>query len=218
LLFESQPGIIDRSERRLSFADLKQFDDIEDARNYLVEDEINILMRENHLKQFDHLDKRIGYRYPSDDYLFRSFIEVTETRNLVVHTDGIVSKQYIDSCRSNGVKLPCGISAGDRRIITKEYFLQSCDCLIEMAVKTGHGLWRKLQPDQGDFQGNHYNTVAYTLVRDEQYQLAVNLLEFSLRKETNYVNGASRMSARINLAQAYKWAGDVKKCLEILEQ
>lgn len=75
--------------------------------------------------------------------VWAKFIEITERRNLFVHCDGIVSKQYLEVCNKHGFDFSKPLSVGEKLDVVPDYFESAYECLFEVGVKLGHVLWRK---------------------------------------------------------------------------
>jgi ABC-type glycerol-3-phosphate transport system substrate-binding protein len=54
------------------------------------------------------------------------------------------------------------------------------------------------------------------MIEGEQYRPAIKLLAFSLKPPMKFQEMRSRLICTINLAQAYRWSGDDKRCREII--
>lgn len=217
IVYEAKSGVVDSSERAISFSDLTRFTSIEEARQHIVEAEIEDLMRGSHEKHFSYLATKLGVKISRDEAIWKHFIEITERRNLIAHTDGTVSKQYIEVCGRNGVDLGDTCS-GKSLEITRSYMEFSCDVLAEFAVIVGHILWRRIHKDQSQKQDTHHMIITYALVRDEKYKIAQSLIERFLQDPKNLKNEYVRKASFINLAQSYKWSENAGKCLETLNR
>jgi len=57
-LFDINPEMLNSSERNLSYSQLAEFDSISDAREHIVEKEIETVLRKSHAEQFDWLEKK----------------------------------------------------------------------------------------------------------------------------------------------------------------
>jgi hypothetical protein len=55
-VYRIRPEIIDSSSRTITFAELKQINSVDVARNKIVEDEIGVVLRDSHGEQFEYLD------------------------------------------------------------------------------------------------------------------------------------------------------------------
>jgi len=145
-IFYLKPEMVSSSERKLTFSELMEFGTIENARSYIIEKEIEGVMRENHSKQFDWLEGRIGLKLRSDLPAWPLFIEITERRNLFTHTDGIVSTQYREVCRRHNVDIDEGAEVGQKLSVNQKYLQRAYRTLVEIGVKLAHVVWRKLDP------------------------------------------------------------------------
>jgi len=102
-MFQSKPEILDSSDRKLSYKDLVTHASIDTARNYIIEKEVETVLRKSHAEQFEWLETKLGIPLRKGLDAWKDFIEITERRNLLVHTDGIVSSQYLAVCREHSV-------------------------------------------------------------------------------------------------------------------
>jgi hypothetical protein len=95
-LFKIKPEILTTSANTLTFAQLTEFGSIENAREYIIDKEIESVLRKSHSEQFDWLENKFGLPLRSNLPAWTLFIEITERRNLFVHTNGLVSHQYLE--------------------------------------------------------------------------------------------------------------------------
>jgi hypothetical protein len=89
-LFKIRPEILNSSASTLTFSQLSEFGSIDDARNFVVDKEVESVLRKNHTEQFDWLESKFGLRLREDLKAWPAFVEVTERRNLFVHTNGVI--------------------------------------------------------------------------------------------------------------------------------
>ncbi len=217
-LFYLQPGLLNASELSLSFAQILELNSLESAREYLVEKEVEKVLRMSHSEQFAWLENKFKLPLRKDLEVWPVFIEITERRNLFVHCDGIVSTQYLSVCRDHGVKFPKGEPKVGALIgSSQDYFDRSYRCIFEIAVKLTQVLWRKLSKEDLEPADGNIIGITYDLILTEQYDLALALLEFSASVMKKHASDANRRVLVINRAQAYKWAGKPEKCAEIVK-
>jgi len=213
-LYELKPEMISGSERTMTFSTLKEFSSLEDARSYLVECEVDAVIRKSHSDHISYIENRTGSELIKVMESWPTFIELTERRNLFAHTRGRVTKQYLDNCKKVGIEFEHRI--GQRLSIKKSYFNNGCDCLVEVATILTQALWRKLQKDETDKADDHLVSITYNLVETEQYALAIKILEYARTKIKRYATEKSRRIVIINLTQAYKWSGNEHQCAHII--
>jgi hypothetical protein len=141
---------------------------LEEAREYLIEKEVESVLRESHLKQFKWLETKLSFSLRKDLPSFNDFIEITERRNLFVHCNG-VARQYIDVCKENEVKKIDKVKIGQQLIASLEYLKKCYMVLFEIGVKIGQVVWRKLWPNNLEDADIHLNNVCYALLIKGHY-------------------------------------------------
>ena len=184
-LFKIRPEYINQSEKELTFSELVKFESIEDAKEYIIEKEIESILRKNHIEQFDYLEKKINIPLRKNLPVWSTFIEITQRRNLFVHCDGIVSSQYLKVCKDNNCEI--GEAKLNERLGTKiEYFISAYKCLYELATKLTHTIWRKLLPDDIKNADRSLNDTCFDLLSSEHFKLADILLEFGCNQKNHF--------------------------------
>jgi hypothetical protein len=217
VMFLNKPELLNNSEKNIMFSELLKFNSIEEAQEFVVEKEVESVLRESHIKQFKWLENKLGIPLRKDLPSFSEFIEITERRNLFVHCNGVVSRQYIENCRENEVKDIEELKIGDRLDAKPAYFSKCYMTLFEIGVKLGHVMWRKLKPEENDEADGHLNEVCYELLIKGHYKLAINLLTFAtetLKKHTQEIVCVFT----INKALAYYLSNKKQDCVKVLDK
>jgi hypothetical protein len=190
ILLTTRPEYINNSERELTFSQLIQFDSIETARDYVIEKEVETVLRKSHSDHFDYLENKLKMTLRKDLPIWQTFIEITERRNLFVHCDGIVSNQYLKVCKDNKCNIK-DINLNDRLHVDLEYFKKAYDCLYEISTKLTHTIWRKLITNDLENSDKSLNEICYSLLTSGQFDLADILLDFAC-KQTKHHNESSK--------------------------
>lgn len=185
VIFEIKPEILNNSERNLTFSQLVEMETINDAREYIIEKEIDTVLRKSHAEQFDYLEKLIGIKLRENLPIWPTFIEVTERRNLLVHCDGVVSNQYIKNCNEHKCKIE-NVKIGDRLGADHKYFTTAYICLYEIATKLTHTIWRKYLISDLKMADVVLNEVCFNLINTKSFELADILLEFSCTQKKHF--------------------------------
>jgi len=218
-LYTVQPSIINSSGRSILYTELREMGDLAAAREKIVDEEIGSVLRESHSFHFEYLEKKIGIPLTKGLDLWPQFVELTQRRHLVAHTDGRVSHQYLKVCLAAGALSADDAPAlGSELKIKPDYFLASCRCLTELGFKLSQVLWRKLQPNEVARADGHLIRTTFEMIVAGQYDSAIKLLEFALQPPMKFNEVRDRMVCIINLAQAFKWSGNNRRCLAILAQ
>lgn len=213
-----KPELLNASEKNISFSDLQEFSSIEAARESIVEKEVEGVLRKSHSEQFLWLEKKLGVELRKGLDSWPSFVELTERRNLFVHADGLVSTQYLQACKANGVELDEDVVLGVRLEATKEYIRSSYECLFEISSKLTQVIWRKLLPGEMDTADSALVSITYDLLLEKQNRLASNLLSFAVEGLKKWDSEINRRMLVINYAQSYYHRGDKATTNRILER
>jgi len=218
-LFYLQPELLHSSDRTLSFSQLLEFGQLDDAREYLIEKEVETLLRKSHVEQFEWLEKKFSVTLNKNLPSWQNFVELTQRRNLFTHCNGVVSAQYLDTCKKHEVKhggkppvigepLPC----------SPAYFQEAFECCFEIGVKLAQVLWRKVRPDQIQTADESIASTSYELLLSGEYSLVIRLLDFFTHNLKKWSNDERRRRVMVNHAQALKWSGDSAGALKLLDK
>jgi hypothetical protein len=216
-LFLLKPEKIRTAERTISVKDLAKFSTIEEVLQELIEDELDEVLRGSHLSQIQWVAKKFDFTLDTKDTLIERFIEVTERRNLCVHSEGLVSKQYKDRTKELTKDIAPSTKLGEHLPVGRSYMEQARNTLFETGIRTIQIAWRKARPDQGQEQDGFLISIVFELLVREDYTLARNMSDFaaSLRGIASEVN---KLKLCINRAQAYKWSGKDQEAKEIVNK
>jgi hypothetical protein len=217
-LYLARPDHIKQSSKQLTYAQLFEYKTLEDAKQQIVEKEIEDLLRESHAAQFDLLESRFDLKLRTELPVWPVFIELTERRNLFVHAQGRVSVQYLAVCKRHSVNHETPPNPGDVLDVKPEYFNRAHACVYEIGVKLGHVLWRKFLPEEREAADSDLVDQIYNLVVAKRYDLAITLGNFALMPPIKKPSTESTWRAHvINLAQAHKWKGNKTQAETILD-
>jgi hypothetical protein len=214
-LFLSKPEILNQSDKIISFSELVGFGSVEAARDHVIEKEIESVLRKSHAEQFDWLESSFKIKLRKGLTVWPEFIEITERRNLFVHTGGQVSAQYLKICRLHDATVGADIR-GKQLSVTPGYFDRAYEVVFEVGVKLAHVFWRKLKPQDRKGADRDLVTTGYNLLVEEKYSLAKTVLDFGTDLKT-HSSEELRLRLVVNRAQAYKWAGQPDRAVQILE-
>lgn len=184
-IYEIKPDVLNGSERNLTFSQLVEMETIENAREFIIDKEIDTLLRKSHSEQFDYLEKLLGLKLRECLPIWQTFIEITERRNLLVHCDGVVSNQYVKNCLEHKCKID-KIKVGERLGAEPQYFSNAYECLYEIATKLTHTIWRKLLIADLKDADRELNDVCLHLINTKFFELADILLEFGCNQKQHF--------------------------------
>lgn len=195
-----------------------EFADIPEAREYLVEKEVESVICKSHVEHFAWLEKKLKTSFNKNLRSWPNFVELTERRNLFVHTNGVVSSQYLQVCKQHKCGMNPNIRTGTSLGVSREYFESAHGCLYEIGFKLAHVIWRKLQKEEIAQIDLNLIKQSYDLIAGGHYEIAVRILEFFTQSQMPHKNDSNFRILMINLAQSYKWQKDEPKAKEILSR
>ena len=214
ILFEIRPEYINNSEKELTFSQLTKFDSIESAREYVVEKEVDTVLRKSHSEHFDYLENKLGMTLRKDLPIWQTFIEITERRNLFVHCDGIVSNQYLKVCSDHKCNIE-NVKINDRLNVDAAYFRKAYECIYEISTKLTHTIWRKLFKDDFEDADKQLNEICYSLLMSREYKLADILLDFAF-KQTKHFNDLTKNIFIVNKSLSQHLQGKNELAKEVI--
>ena len=93
--FKCAPQALDAEEKVLSLSDLQEFGSVEAALDYLVEREIDRLLAKPVQGWAQFFEGRMNIQFQSMAWDWEMFKEIIQRRHIIVHTDGRISRRYL---------------------------------------------------------------------------------------------------------------------------
>ncbi|QDL96521.1 hypothetical protein FLL57_04005 [Rhodopseudomonas palustris] len=214
LVFLSKPEMLAASERILSFKELTELGSVEAAREYILAKEVEAFLRKSHHEQIASLEAKLGMPLRIDLPVWPRFIEVCERRNLIAHTNGAVSQQYIQVCKDHNVDVG-DLKVGDQLVISAKYLNASVDVVLEFGWKLIQTCWRKLRPEELKEAAESLVIESYELLRIRRFKMVQAMLEFGLGQKRHDSDLYRKMMV-VNLAIALKCIGDERRAVDLL--
>lgn len=209
VIFKKKPEIIFTSDREVKFSDLIGLGSLEAIRDSIISNEIEGVIRNSHHDQFSWMEKKFGMKLREGLEVWPNFIELCERRNLLTHTGGVVSEQYIKNCDQHGKKTSHKL--GDKLEVDIEYLTSAIDIVSEVGYKLIHTMWRKFLPDDRELADSVLNETGMNLIAVREYKLAQDLLRFGVGQRQHSTDLIKRMMI-VNLANASKLDGQKDQC------
>ena len=219
-IYNLKPELLLDSNMTFFYRDLVKYDTLKEVKKTIIDATIDKLFRDSHTEQIAWIEKSIDINTLRKFSGWSNYIELTERRNLFVHSDGVVSSQYINECQKAGYNVD-NISIGSRLSADKMYFDQSYNLLYEMAIMLTQILINKLYigkySEDTSERDNILITCVFDLIVDKHYEIAINVSNFACESKSFKRNHKDKAFIELNLAQAYKWSGNSAKCKNLLD-
>jgi hypothetical protein len=180
----------------------------------IIEKEVEAVMRRSHVDQIAWLESKSNRPLHENLAVWPDFVELCERRNLLTHTGGVISSQYLAACREHKVELD-GKSVGVRLKITPTYYRKAVETVLEFGCKLIQVVWRVLRPNEIELAERELNNLAYKLLTRKEYRLARDILRFGLVEMHKHGSDSTRKMMVVNYANAEKLSGNKRQADEI---
>jgi hypothetical protein len=215
-IFRLQPDKLRSSERTLTASQILDLSSADSVVEYFIDREVETVLRGSHTEQFEWLERKLDTTLRKDLEVWPKFVELTQRRNLFVHTGGVVSDQYLAACSSVGFEHPTTISKGTQLGVSQSYFRSAHDTIAEIAIKLSQVLWRRLAKDDIESADSNLIEVTFDLLNEDRFRLAAATLAFATGTVKRHASDRNKRILIINHAQSHKWLGEESECSRIL--
>lgn len=200
---ENNPEWINTNEKKLTYNEILKIKDINNFKSTIINEEVESLMRDSHYNQIDYLDKKLKLGIFKEFSDINIFIELTERRNLYVHTSGIVSNIYINNCKKWNIPLIKDCKEGILLSSNEEYIYQAIDCLIELSIRLSQSIIRRCFEEYKEIDSDLISDGVDIITRGNNV-LGEKIFDFALSIPEKYVDTESKYYFVINKALAQK--------------
>jgi len=214
-LYAGRPSLANAIQRTFTLADAKKYEMVSEFVKSIIEKEIDTFRRKSYVEQFSTLEGDFSIKLTKFD-AWSDFVECSQRRNLIMHTDGIVTPQYLEVCGANGVDLS-GVVIGSRLRIDKEYFLKSARLIQKVSFMLSHTLWRKVFDEKMEKSDKHMREFLFDLLVEGQYHLAIDIGKFCAEQK-RFSSDADRRIIIINYALAMLYNGNRNAAISVLDK
>ncbi|MEJ1119846.1 hypothetical protein V9K92_15345 [Phyllobacterium sp. CCNWLW109] len=216
VVFKTHEEMILTSDREIKYSDLLKYGSLDDAKNQIIEKDVESVIRNSHHEQFSWMEKKFSLPLRKDLKVWPDFIELCERRNLLTHTGGLISEQYRTNCMAHGKNIQLEI--GHRLVTDATYFKDAVQIVSEVGLKLGHVLWRKFVDREREAADSALNQTGLDLIIAREYFLAEKLLELGAYTFKSHGSDSTRRMMIINMANAVRLQGNGQRAKQILDK
>ena len=203
--FEENPNWLKNPDKSITYVQLLEIESIDRFVDELIKKEVDSLMRGSHHAQIALLDAKLKIGIQEHFEGWSEFLEITERRNLFVHSGGVVNSIY----RENAVALGYPTPTEDELSATDDYVYRAIEIFYELSVRLIQGVSRRLFPKCHTDADWKLNNQSVELLQAEQWKLASKMFRYAIGipdnlravEEIKYYN-------TINLCIALKFQGE----------
>ena len=214
-MFRAKPEMLRATGMSMEVAELFSYNDIKEVEACVIEKLVENVLRDSHAEQLSWLEKILAIKTLKEYDHFKDFIEITERRNLFVHTDGIISRSYLKKCRNVGIIVDAAL--GEKIEAKPEYIIRCHNVIMETGVKLSQVIWRKLNISI-ETCDESLQDVTFDCLNAGHYDLAQVLLKFATNDVKKYSNVDFEWVFRVNHALSYYLAGKKEQSNAIIRE
>lgn len=217
-IFKDIPEMLNGSDKEIKASDILTYKDFDELKDVLIEKEIESVLRKNHVEQLQWLESKLNVELRKFKQL-PEYVEIVERRNLFVHCNGVVSRQYLSECKKYSVVLHEDIKPGDILDAYINYVRKAYKVMFQVGVMLGFVLWHKIRPQESSEMIDRLSEVAYNLIKDGEYELGLNIIDFALANKSwaKEINFAQQLIFRVNKALAFHLRDMQDECDKIAD-
>ncbi len=212
ICFKRNPNWLKNSNKQVSYIEILESDSIESFKEMIIKKEVEILMRDSHYKQITFIDEKLHCGIKEGFKEWQTFLEITERRNLFVHSGGLVTKSYIENCSKLGIKVNEKAKEGKRLQASDNYINKAIHCFYELSIRLTQAVTRRLFPNHLSKLDDNLLEEGYDLLVAERWQLAEQICHFTMsipdkhifKKDIKLMSLVNLCIARKNLEKPFK--------------
>lgn len=186
----------------VSYAEIVKSQDIKHIKEKIISDEVNLIMRESIFEWIKILEKKHKIKISLENQYTQNFIEAYLRRNIIVHNESKINKEYINGMKVIGKNFEEKI-IGNKLICTEEYINKIIDSSIYLIIYFINQILILFQEENENFT-NYILTMGFEKINNEEYDLARELCR--LLKDNKTLSCQLKIYSQINYWQTYKWA------------
>lgn len=204
-----QPKIYISSEVKINAVDVINAMDIEGIKRKIIEEKLEVLLRDSHINLVQDFFKRLSLDLP-DKILLKDFGEICERRNLITHADGVVNARYRMNLKKLGFSESDIPTVGTSLHADVGYIVSSNARTTLLGFWIIHSVWRKLFPQETKTADASLNEAVHDFLVAGYTKMARRLCEFAL-EEFPDIKEEIRAYLVVNLCLSYLLEDDMEE-------
>lgn len=202
------------NNKNVKYTDILKSNSIEEMKEILIDEEVEIIMRQNIFDWIKILKDKHGVSIDINNLYFKEFIEAYYRRNILVHNNGIINNDYIIGLKKVGLEVRDSYKGRKVRIDT-DYILKVIDASIYTVFNFVYNIMKLFEDENEDFAGEILN-YGMDLIISKKYKLAKEM--FYKLKDNKKVTEEIRIYSKINYWQTFKWDNNFDKVKNDVEK
>jgi hypothetical protein len=217
-IVDAYPGRLTASERGLTYEELMEAGSFEEARARLAREFVRGIGDKGRPSTIAWLSKSLNVDLEARMPHWKTVLELCERRNAIVHRDGIADAQYIRQCKTHGITLQDGVTAGKPLSISDAYFDEAANAIFFCGLHIGDQVYRALFPRERARIDLLLNDIGLTFLRDGNPRTSEAIYEHINGTPLEEIGSEEyRLIFRINYALALRDSGKIAESEAVLD-
>lgn len=204
----AHPDAMNIKQKSLTISQIEEIGSLEEAKNFLVEQEVSDLMHEGFKSWMEYFNNKMKIDLSNLKNNIEEVNEVFSRRHLFVHNGGVVNNIYLTRVSK---EYRDNLSVGDLITVDKDYFSNALQLFKQYGILLGMETWKGNIKDSKERVSFILNYV-YELLMEENWDLAAALCQFVMADKN--VTSGNRWVAQINYWLSQKRSGKLDSVIE----
>jgi hypothetical protein len=175
----SNPESFNIKDKSLKFDEIRKLGTLEHAEEYLIENEIESIMRGSFDSWCTYFKKNLKRDFAFLTELEDDLTEIIQRRNLLVHNGCIANRIYFSNVAE---KFKKDISIGDNLTIELDYLESSLIILEKVGLLIGLDIWQNSNKNSSK-RFSFVERIAFDYMKSNKWDTALALYDFSLKEK-----------------------------------
>ncbi len=172
------PEALPSTERLLSLSALRELGSIEDAEKYLVDKEVDSVLRHSTKDQISYLKQRLKLDLSFLETYLDDLVELSQRRNLLVHNGAIINRTYLSNVSPDLIE-KYSFEEGDVLDVDEQYIINAIDIVYLCGVVLIQQGWRKWAKEDVYLANNVLSDSNFDTLTEERYTLTERLSKYA---------------------------------------
>jgi hypothetical protein len=174
--YQKYPQALPCEAKSLSLADLRGLGSVEEAELYLIDNEIDSILRGSIQSQLACFEKPIKISLKPIEKYNDKLIELSQRRNLLVHNDGKINRHYLNKAPNN--LIDDGMKEGDQIEVTSSYLMSSIYVVYLIGIILIQQCFRKWEKESTDELDNMLIDLLFDSLMEQNYTFTESLADY----------------------------------------
>jgi hypothetical protein len=220
-MLEAYPGRMGEVSRQLSYEEAEGFDRPGSLKSWFRGTVVQQVLSEGSDKLVAYIERQIGVDVAQRIPHWKTLMEVTERRHVLVHNAGTIDRTYLKRCKKLGIDVPADCKPGGSLSVSPKYFEAVREAFFDVGLQLGQLMCRKLYPKHVGSADEALNNIGITFLRDREWSIANRIYSFAMALPAESVSDSqAALIVQVNRCIALKGLGakgEVKAILDAMD-